>query len=201
MSEERKRILDMVGSGQISPEQGTALLEAVAGSDGEEKAQAEGPLPPPMAEPQVVAEHAPAHVLWMYPLGAGLALLLIGTTVVAGMHQQQRVNVWTWLCGWIPLFVGLTVVTLAAWARTAHWIHLRVRDHGNHIALSFPLPLGLAAAVVRVARPFVPGLRDTAVDDAILALRDGLQGGEDITIDVQDDERGERVQIDFGGQQ
>jgi hypothetical protein len=177
------------------------LLEAVTGSDEEAEAQAGGPPPPPMEEPQVVAEHASAHVLWMYPVGAGLALLLIGTTVVGAMHQQQRVNVWTWLCGWIPLFVGLTVVTLAAWARTAHWIHLRVRDHGNHIALSFPLPLGLAAAVVRVARPFVPGLRDTAVDDAILALRDGLQGGEDITIDVQDDERGERVQIDFGGQQ
>jgi hypothetical protein len=29
MSEERKKILDMVASGQISPEQGTALLESV----------------------------------------------------------------------------------------------------------------------------------------------------------------------------
>jgi hypothetical protein len=128
-------------------------------------------------------------------------LLLVGGTVVSAMHQQQRVNAWTWLCGWIPLFVGLSVVTLAAWARTAHWIHLRVRDHGEHVALSFPLPLGLAAAVVRVARPFVPRLRDTAIDEAILAVRDGLEGNEDITIDVQDDEEGERVQIDFGGHQ
>ncbi len=201
MSEERKRILDMVGSGQISPEQGAALLELVTAPDEEETAQAEEKQPSPAEETQVVATHAPGYALWVYPLGAGLVLLLVGGTVVSAMHQQQRVNAWTWLCGWIPLFVGLSVVTLAAWARTAHWIHLRVRDHGEHVALSFPLPLGLAAAVVRVARPFVPRLRDTAIDEAILAVRDGLQGNEDITIDVQDDEEGESVQIDFGGHQ
>jgi hypothetical protein len=201
MSEERKRILDMVGSGQISPEQGAALLEAVAAPDEEEPAQAAEKQPSPAEETQAVAARAPAYALWVYPLGAGLILMLVGATVVSAMHQQQRVNAWTWLCGWIPLFVGLSVVTLAAWARTAHWIHLRVRDHGEHVALSFPLPLGLAAAVVRVARPFVPRLRDTAVDEAILALRDGLEGNEDITIDVQDDEQGESVQIDFGGKQ
>jgi hypothetical protein len=201
MSEERRKILNMVGSGQISPEQGAALLSLVTASDGEETPQADENLSPPVAEARVVAENATPYPLWVYPLGAGLVLLLVGAAVVTTMHQQLRLNVWTWLCGWIPLFVGLLVVTLAAWARTAHWIHLRVRDHGEHIALSFPLPLGLAAVAVRVARPFVPRLRDTAVDEAILALRDGLQGNEDITIDVRDDEEGESVQIDFGGKQ
>jgi hypothetical protein len=61
------------------------------------------------------------------------------------------------------------------------------------------LPLGLTAAAVRVARPYVPQLRDTAVDEAILGLREGLSGGEDIVIDVRDDEQGESVTIDFGG--
>jgi hypothetical protein len=199
MSEERRKILDMVGSGQISPEEGAALLKLVPGSDEGETAQAEQDQPSPVPERQVGAERELARPFWMYPLGAGLVMLLVGSTVVLGMHQQQRANAWTWLCGWIPLFVGLSVVTLAAWARTAHWIHLRVRDHGEHIALSVPLPLGLAAVAVRVARPFVPKLRDTGVDEAILALRDGLEGNEDITIDVQDDEEGESVQILFGG--
>ena len=201
MSEERRKILDMVGSGQISPEQGAALLNLVTAPDEDEKAQAKDNPPPPVKEAQVVAADEPAFPLWVLPLGAGVLLLAIGATVVSAMHQQQRVNVWTWLCGWFPLFAGLAVVTLAAWARTAHWIHLRVRDHGKHVALSFPLPLGLAAVAVQVARPFVPQLRDTAVDEAILALRDGLQGNEDITIDVRDDEEGESVKIDFGGKQ
>jgi hypothetical protein len=44
-------------------------------------------------------------------------------------------------------------------------------------------------------------LRDTGIDEAILALRDELKGNEDITIDVQDDEEEESVQILFGGKQ
>lgn len=205
MSEERRKILDMVGSGKISPEEGAALLKLVLDAEGappEEVAEAkEGPPPPAPEAPPVAQGQVLARPFWMYPLGAGLVLLVLGSTVVMTMRQQQRVNAWTWLCGWIPLFVGLAVVTLAAWARTAHWIHLRVRDHGKRIALSLPLPLGLAAVAMRIARPFVPQLRDTAIDEAILALRDGLKGNEGIIIDVQDDEEGESVQILFGGQQ
>jgi hypothetical protein len=225
MSEERKKILDMVSSGKISPDEGAALLRLVSVSDEEETADTEQQPPLPEGEAQGAAEPTPAHGAdtaavgpgpegqtaarvtggagraWLYPLWAGLLLLLVGGTVVLAMHEQQRANAGTWLCGWIPLFVGLTIVTLAAWSRTAHWIHLRVRDHETNIALSLPLPLGLAAATVRLARPFVPQLRDTAVDEAILALRDGLEGNEDITIDVQDDDQGESVQIDFGGKQ
>ena len=216
MSEERRKILDMIASRQISPQEGAALLKLVPAPDEEEREQSEQNRPPGAQETQAAAEHehdsgtpsspewrssASRFGLWLYPLGAGLLVLLVGGTVVTSMHQQQRVNVWTWLCGWIPLFLGLSVVTLAAWARTAHWIHLRVRDHGEHIALSLPLPLGLAAAVIRVVRPFVPRLRDTGIDEAILALRDGLKGNEDITIDAQDDDEGESVQILFGGKQ
>ena len=220
MNEERKKILDMVASGKISPEQGAALLRLVSAPEEQEAELSEQSGPVGTQEPTSPAQVASAATpdgssaavpaptdrtasrfgpLWLYPLGAGLTLLLVGGTVVTSMHQQQRVNAWTWLCGWIPLFLGTLVVTLAVWARTAHWIHLRIRDHGHRVALSFPLPLGLAAAAVRVARPFVPQLRDTAVDEAILALRDGLQGNEDITIEVHDDDEGESVQIDFGG--
>jgi hypothetical protein len=199
MNEERRKILDMVGSGQISPEQGASLLKLVSDAEPEETEQPEENEALPLPEAEVAADRDLARPFWMIPLGIGLILLVVGSTVARTAHQQQRVTAWTWLCGWIPLVVGLSVVTLAAWARTAHWIHLRVRDHGQNIALSLPLPLGLAAVVIRVARPFVPQLRDTAVDEAILALRDGLEGNEDITIAVQDDDEGESVQILFGG--
>lgn len=199
MNEERRKILDMVRSGQISPEQGASLLKLVSDAEPEETEQPEEGQAPPVPQAEVVTDRELARPFWMIPLGIGLILLVVGSTVAMTAHQQQRVTAWTWLCGWIPLVVGLSVVTLAAWARTAHWIHLRVRDHGQNIALSLPLPLGLAAVVMRVARPFVPQLRDTAVDEAILALRDGLKGDEDITIAVQDDDEGESVQILFGG--
>ena len=63
---------------------------------------------------------------------------------------------------------------------------------------SFPLPLTLAAWALRIAQPFVPRLADTGVDDLLIALRDGELGDEPIAIDVQDDDRGEHVQVYFG---
>jgi hypothetical protein len=66
------------------------------------------------------------------------------------------------------------------------------------MALSLPLPLTLAAWVVRVAQPFVPQLRDTGVDDLIIALRHSSAEGQPLVVDVQDDESGEEVQIYIG---
>lgn len=136
---------------------------------------------------------------WQYPLWAGMAILIPSIAAVTAAYQNQRVSLGTWLCGWVPLTLGLTLATLAVWARTAPWVHIRIKDRNDRLSLHLPLPLGLTAAVLRVVRPYVPKLRETAVDEAILALHEGLNGGEDIVIDVRDDEQGERVDIDFGG--
>jgi hypothetical protein len=62
------------------------------------------------------------------------------------------------------------------------------------------LPLTLAAWIIRLARRYVPQLRDTAIDEMILALRETSDIDEDnpIYIDVQDDKDGEQVLIYFG---
>jgi hypothetical protein len=49
-----------------------------------------------------------------------------------------------------------------------------------------------------VARPFVPQFRDTAIDELILAMREGTTGDEILLVDVVDDEDGERVQVRLG---
>jgi hypothetical protein len=78
-------------------------------------------------------------------------------------------------------------------------MHLRISEGGQRkMAFSFPLPLGLAVWAVRFAQPFVPQLRRSGVDDLILALGQSTGRGEPISIDVQDDERGERVEVYFG---
>ncbi len=66
------------------------------------------------------------------------------------------------------------------------------------MAFSFPVPLAFAAWGIRVAEPFVPQLKDTGVDDLIVALRDSTSEGEPFYIDVQDDEEGERVEVYIG---
>jgi CHASE2 domain-containing sensor protein len=105
-----------------------------------------------------------------------------------------------WLvCGWIPMILGLLVMGLAWWSRYATWLHLRVHEgDGRRVAISLPVPLTLAAWVLRIARPFVPQLENTAVDEVILALRDSKTGDQPLMIDIDDEESGEKVQIYFG---
>jgi len=93
------------------------------------------------------------------------------------------------------MILGLVVALLALWSRNARWLHLRIKEEGKHkMALSFPLPLTLTAWIVRIIRPYVPQLKETGVDEMILALRDTNQE-EPFFMDVQDEEDGEQVQI------
>jgi len=46
-----------------------------------------------------------------------------------------------------------------------------------------------------MTRRFIPQFRDTGIDEAILALRDGLNDGQPITIEVDDEEEGEHIEI------
>jgi hypothetical protein len=105
-----------------------------------------------------------------------------------------------WLvCGWLPMLLGLLVALLAFWSRRATWMHLRISEGGRRkIAFSLPLPLGLAAWVMRIAQPFVPQLRDTGVDDLIIALRESSARGEPFFVQVEDDQDGEKVEVYIG---
>jgi len=200
MNEEQKHILKMVESGRISAEEGAKLLKLVSDAEGEDSEQPQ----PAQGAPAMTGQDerdkywAQARPFWFCGLSCGLLLLLLGGAMATTMHQQGRVGVWTWFCGWIPLCVGLLIVTLAAWARTAPWIHLRVVGSDDRITISLPLPLGLSAFGLRIARRFVPKLRETGVDEAIVALGDELRSGQPIVIEVEDEEEGEHVQICIG---
>jgi len=200
VNEEQKRILKMVETGQISAKEGAELLSLV--SDDQEEGS--GPLSQDPQAPTAMEQHerdkirAQAQPFWLFVLFVGLLSLLLGGAIVTAMYAQGRVDAWTWLCGWFPLSVGLLVVTLAAWSRTAPCIHLRVMDRDNHITISLPLPLGLTAVVLRIARRFVPRLRDSDIDEAMTVLGDGLRDGQPLTIEINDEDEGDHVQIYIG---
>lgn len=198
MSQERKKILAMVEGGRITPEEAAHLLELLPenSSPHTESTPGEPPASETLTDDQ--GEWVRRRQYWLYPLAAGIVITLVGGTVVTATSQQGRASLGTWLCGWLPLFLGLSVATFAAWARTARWVHLRVRDHDSDISLGFPLPLRFSAAVLGVARRLIPKFRETAVDEAILALRDGLEDDQPIIIKVDDEEAGEHVRIYVG---
>lgn len=208
MGEEQLQILKMLEDGQIGAEEAAALLAALRPEAAEEPPQDEsGEGEGPDRAEAVVGEAAPAPEwegpparwsrFWIYPALVGGGLLILGAVVLGVCYAASARPGWR-VCGWLPMILGLLVALLAWWSRNARWLHLRVKEKGErNIAFSFPLPLTLTAWVVRIIRPHVPQLKETGVDEMILALRDTKQD-EPFFLDVQDDEDGEHVQIYIG---
>jgi hypothetical protein len=187
MEEERLRILRLVQEGQMGAGEAATLLEALALPAATEAG----------SEPQAGARWGR---YWFYPLLAGGGLLIGGSLVMGLLSAAGAARGW-FICGWTPMILGLLLAILAWWSRSSTWLHLRIREgkgSRRKVALSFPLPLTLAAWAVRVARPFVPQLRDTGVDDLIIALRHSSAEGQPLVVEVLDDESGEQVEIYIG---
>lgn len=193
MSEERLQILKMLETGQVDAEQASTLLAALGEPEPEAAEETFAPLPEPAERVQ-----NPWAGFWILLLVAGAAVLFLGAFIVSLAYSASAL--WgALLCGWPLALVGLAIVLLAIWSRRATWMHVRISESGRRkIAFGFPLPLTLAAWVVRVAQPFVPQLQETGVDDLIIALRESAAHGQPFSIDVQDDEDGERVQLYIG---
>jgi hypothetical protein len=183
--EERTQILKMVEAGQISTEEALQLLDALNGAEPSDGVEVEADIPNTSS-------------LWLYPTIVGAVVMAVGAPLMALGLTGQVAIFWAVSCGWIPFFIGLAILTLGVWSRNARWFYLRISNaHSGKrsLALGFPLPLTLAAWVLRMIRPYVPQLEGTGVDD------DGLGGETDdqpVYIDVLDDDDGEHVQIYIG---
>jgi hypothetical protein len=196
MGDDRVQILKMLEGGQISTEQAVQLLKALDEAD--------------MTESAAEKQRAPASTdlpdrssWWLYPTAAGAVIMAVGAPLMALGLTGGAALFWAVCCGWLPFLLGLGVLTLGVWSRGARWLHLRIRnaDSGKRsFALSMPLPLTLAAGVLRIARPYVPQLRDTAIDEAILAAQEALRSGDDqpVVVDITDEDDGEQVLVYIG---
>ncbi len=166
------KILQMIQAGAISAEEGARLLDAL-GQEPQPADQPTGETSPG----EGVAASAPvgppswARWAWAYPLAAGLGLLAVAGIFTGMVMRDGRQLGWL-VCTLPPMILGALVMALAWWSRSVRWLHVRVRDGEKHINISLPLPLRLAAWGMRMARPWVPQLQETAVDELILSLAD-----------------------------
>jgi hypothetical protein len=164
------KVLQMIQDGTISAEEGARLLDAL----GQEPQSANQPTGETSSDEDaaVAAPVGPpswARWAWVYPLAAGLGLLAVAGVFTGLVMRDGRQLGWL-VCTLPPMVLGALVMALAWWSRSARWLHVRVRDGEKRINVSLPLPLRLAAWGVRLARPWVPQLQDTAVDELILSL-------------------------------
>jgi len=220
MEEERLQILKMLADGQIGAEEAAELLTAVSQEADEEGPRDEGWEQERLEEPTTGMtaksvlelpavgagsgapewEKPPASWsrFWIYPALVGGGLLLLGAVVLGLLYAVSAAKGWRVCCGWLPMMLGLVVALVALWSRTARWLHLRIQEEGKRkMAFSFPLPLRLTAWVIRIIGPYVPKLKETGVDEMILALSD-TDRDQPFYVDVQDDEDGEHVQVYIG---
>ena len=193
MDNERRKILDMLGAGQIDAQEAADLLVALGTTRAKTPEEA-----PALAAVQAEPPGRSWARFWIFPAIAGAMILVLGMLFTFLIYATSAGLGWLF-CGWPLALLGLGVLLLALWSRQATWMHIRVSEgEGQNFRLGFPVPLTLAAWVLRIIQPFVPQLKDTGVDDMLIALRDSASSDEPLFIDVQDDTDGERVQITLG---
>lgn len=213
-------ILNQVKAGELSAEEGAARLKQLE----EQSETGAGTVEEPAAashagaanagsgndaaseQPRVVAAEESAaderlkrwQRWWLYPFWAGLGIFMLGATLMAWSSTNERLF---WMaCAWLPLLVGLLVLVLAAWSRTARWVHVRVNDPGKdgekptRVAISMPIPVTLTGWGLRVFGPMIPQFKEKNLDKigpVLEALRDNH---DPLTVEV-DDKDGEKVQV------
>jgi hypothetical protein len=185
--DEQQQVLKMVYDGIISAGAANRLLEALGSPPDDGRA------------------HPPSGTR-AAALGAGPARLapLIAGSLVTGLGALGLAAAYVWgsaawrVAGYLTLSLGLLLTLGGLWLARATWLHIRIaRASGSRaqLNLQLPLPLPLAAWAVRLARTHLREFDMTGLDEAILALRDGIHSGQAIQIDVLSDDGTERIQI------
>lgn len=231
---EQMRILEMIESGEVTPEEGEKLLrelenESSAGeikimdllekieqgelspddgieqlkhqreietraveTQGEETRSSEGHPPPSIPE----AEIERWKTWWTYPLYIGVGIVIIAAIWMNSSYQDAGYSFW-FFCAWVPLALGILLISLSWLSQKGPWIHVRVKGKDN-VAISMPAPLGLAGWGLRTFGHLIPNLDRTSVDEIISALELSIKSDEPIYVLVDDDEGDEHVEVFIG---
>ena len=201
MSEARQQVLQMLEDGKLTAEQAQELLQALEPVGGEAPQEAvEGEIVAPVEPPDMDRFRR----FWQYPFFITLAVLIVVGLGLRLLYQASDGVLTFWLFCVSSLFVLTFIMTaLAFMSRSAPWVHVRIKEkQGRKIAISLPLPMGLAQWGINIARNFVPDAKQANLDMAAEFIRSARHDlrrpdTEPLMINV-DDEDGDRVQVFIG---
>src|SRR5690606_29379357 len=86
---------------------------------------------------------------WLYPFVIGFVIVVIGASLMTWGYSSQALF---WVsCSWIPLVLGVVILSASAWSSQARWVHVRVKDpkEKHNISISLPIPLGITSLFMR----------------------------------------------------
>jgi len=214
MKEERRRILQMLQDGTISADQAMELLQ-VLDEEGEPEEIEYGGTAEYMATSQeplqgeILTARTPPNMeryrrFWKIPFVISLVILLLFGLWLRSIYlSSEGAITFGFICVWSFFMLAFLATLLAFFSRRATWLHVRVQEKDGHrIAISLPLPLGLAGWGIKVAHGFVDEKTRGQLDMAeafLAAAKDELKqpGSGPMTIDVDDDD-GDKVQVYIG---
>ncbi len=196
---ERLRILQKIEDGEINAAEGIRLLNAL----GDESARASAPRAPARPKPAPDMPFQGWKRWWLWPFGVGLLIAGFSSALMVWAYRAADFRIGGWFILWtLPFLFGLFVMIVSFLSRKARWLHLRVNTGDEawprRIAISFPLPIGLAALFLRLFGGFIPPLRRTKVDEVILALDESATIDSPLYVEVNEGDGSEKVQVYIG---
>lgn len=223
---ERLQILEMIETGLISAEEGISLLNALAHESQERSGPEPSPAAAEYADPVPASVREPGEVptefeadesspetesidldlsgwrrWWMIPMWVGVGITVAGAGLMYWALQATGTSFW-FACAWLPFLLGLGVLALARGSRSARWLHIRVHESKGgrvkNVAISFPLPVRLTRWFLKNFGHYIPRLKDTGIDEIILALENSTSADTPFYLEVDEGEGGEQVQIYLG---
>ncbi|HEY6071908.1 MAG TPA: hypothetical protein VIV15_00595 [Anaerolineales bacterium] len=206
-AEERKQILQMVEEGKITADQALTLIKELE-QDAAEEASVEV-LPSgfagsdePGPSPELDRTAAQARGLWQIPLWIGMAVTVLAALGIYSVMSRSGYGFWFY-CLWLPFLLGVGLMAVAAWSRTARWLFVNVdrsrsTDGPRRIFLGFPLPLNLASWFLRTFGRYIQGFQNSDMDQVVQAISLANSMEEPLVVNVDDSEDGSRVQVFIG---
>lgn len=204
-SDEEKQILRMVEDGKISAEEALTLIKALEENPAEDEvevieteASTDGERSAGLEFEEVKAR---AQKFAMLPLWIGVAFTVLGAYWMYALVRVANYGFW-FFCAWIPLLLGLLLVSLSAGGLNVRWLYLNVDqkpgEWPQHITFGLPLPLGIIGWILRNFGHYMRGMDRANVEGILKALSAMDDLDEPLIVNVDEGEHGDQVQVYIG---
>jgi hypothetical protein len=201
----------MVERGELTPEEGATQMANATRQIPVAPATPNLPAPLPAlgmpsqgqaSEPEVVEDFESVYAFWrnwwILPLSVGAIVFVLGTILIA-WGSQSGMMFWLF-CGIFPLLLGLGVMMVSFWSRTARWLHIRIRESKGakptRVAISMPIPIQLIGWGLKTFGQYIPGLREQPqVYNSLPEIMQALEkSGDPLVVEVNE-KNGDEVRV------